>query len=219
MSSFFSTFVRGHQVEIVETYLVFFVVGLSYFFPRLGSANFARWESVFARFALRRRLAVILTGVVALAARAIVLPILPVPVPSIHDEFEYLLMADTFAHFRVTNPPHPMAAHLETFHVLQHPTYTGIVPPMQGLVLAAGQLIGGHPFVGVWLSIGVMCAAVCWMLQGWLPPKWALLGGALVVMRFTVFNYWADSYWGGAIAAAAGALVLGAFPGSRNACV
>ena len=212
MSSFLSTFIRGHQVESVETYLVFLAVAVSYFFPRLGSARFARWESGFARFALRRRLAVLLTGVAALAARAIVLPILPVPVPSIHDEFEDLLMGDTFAHFRLTNPAHPMAAHLETFHVLQHPTYTGIIPPMQGLVLAVGDLMGGHPFVGVWLSVGLMCAAVVWMLQGWLPPRWALLGGVLVVMRFAVFSYWSDSYWGGAIAAAAGALVLGAFP-------
>jgi hypothetical protein len=212
MSSLISTFFRGHQVETVETYLVFFAIALSYLFPRFASARFGQWERGFARLALRRRLAVILTGVVALAARAIVLPILPVPLPSIHDEFEYLLMGDTFAHFRLTNPAHPMGAHLETFHVLQQPTYTGIVPPMQGLVLGVGKLIGGHPFIGVWLSIGLMCGAVCWMLQGWLPPKWALLGGALVVVRFAVFSYWSDSYWGGAIAATAGAVVLGAFP-------
>ena len=141
MSFFLSTFIRGHQVEVVETYLVFFAVGISYFFPRLGSTRFARWERGLARIALRRRLAVILTGAGALAARAIVLPILPVPVPSIHDEFEDLLMGDTFAHFRLTNPAHPMAAHLETFHVLQLPTYTGIIPPMQGLLLAAGKII------------------------------------------------------------------------------
>lgn len=212
MFSLLSTFILGHQVEILETYLVCLAVGLSYVFPRLGSARFAQWERGFANFAQHRRLAVILTGAVALAARAIVLPILPVPVPSIHDEFEYLLMSDTFTHFRLTNPAHPMGAHLETFHVLQRPTYTGIVPPMQALVLAAGNLIGGHPFIGVWLSIGLMCGAVCWMLQGWLAPKWALLGGALVVMRFAVFSYWSDSYWGGAVAATAGALVLGAFP-------
>jgi len=203
-------------VEEMEWYVVVLVVIFSLLFPRLASVHFAALERAFARLARRRVLACVAVGLLALIARAAVLPLLPVPVPAVHDEYENLLMADTFSHGRLTNPPHPMRIHFETFHVLQEPTYMGIVPPAQGMLLAAGKVIGGHPFAGVWVSVGIMCAAICWMLQGWLPPGWAMLGGLLAVMRFGVFSYWANSYWGGALAATGGALVLGAYPRIRK---
>jgi hypothetical protein len=187
------------------------LLAAGWFAPTVGDRGFQLLERAATRLAKHKSLTILTVGLAAILARLALLPVLPVPIPAMHDEFSYLLAADTFAHGRLANPPHPMAVFFDTFHVLQHPTYASKYLPAPGAALAVGQLLGA-PWIGNLLTLAGMCMAMTWMLQGWFPAPWALLGGALVLLRIGLFNYWIDGYLGGSIAVLGAALVLGAFP-------
>ena len=151
-------------------------------------------------------------GGLTVALRLAMLPKAGVPIPSTADDDSYLLLADTLRHLRLANPAHPLYRFFESNFVLQQPSYGSIFPLGQGIALALGRAIFGHPWAGVLLSEGLFCALCYWMLRAWVRPAWAFAGGLLAVFTFGPLTYWMNSYWGGAVSGIAGCLVFGALP-------
>ncbi len=164
------------------------------------------------RIARQKVVMCLLVIAMTMAIRIAVLPRIPIPQPYVADEFSYLLGAETFASGHLTNPAHPMWVHFETFHELMQPTYMSKYPPGQALFLAIGWRLLGNPWFGVWISFGLFGACLCWMLQNWVPPVYAVLGTAITLSKISLLGYWMNSYWGGAVAASAGCLLLGVLP-------
>ena len=203
----------GPSLLVIEAGLTAIAIAVAFAWPRLGATWFSPIERAFGRLARRKGLAVAVVGLSALLLRLAILPQFPIPLPFSPNDFSFLLAADTFVHGRLTNPTPAMWTHFESVHITMQPTYMSMYFPAPGLVMAAAKVLFGHPWYGILISCALMCAAICWMLQAWLPPTWALLGGMLAILRLGLFSYWINTYTGGgAISALGGALVLGALP-------
>jgi hypothetical protein len=187
------------------------VAACAWFAPAFKEPLVRGWERTAARFAAHRALSCVAIALFVLLTRVVLLPVWQIPKPYIWDEFGYILQADTFASARLTNPPHPLAPFFESIYVLQSPTYNAKFPPGQGLMLSVGKAIFDQPWFGVWLSCGLLAAALCWALQGWFPPAWALFG-SVIALPLCISSYWMNSYWGGAVTGIGAALVIGAIP-------
>src|SRR5215813_2730929 len=138
----------------VEALGVLLAIVLAKFFPKLGTGVFRLAEILWKQFAEPQRRAMVLAFLTPIVIRLLMWPVYPTPQPKIHDEFSHLLIADTLLHGRLSNPTHPMWEHLETIHVIFHPTYASKYPVGQGVALAIPQIVGLPSYCGMWLSCG-----------------------------------------------------------------
>lgn len=194
---------------IIEVIFALAAVGAALVFPSLGRRPRRLYAALasFSRHYVRCGIAVAL---LPLAIRFALLPWVPVPAPAVQEEFSNLLEADTFAHGRLANPPHPMSVFFDNVQIIQYPKYVSARLPGTAVFLWAGQKLFGLPWIGVCLAVAAMCAAFYWMLLGWTRPRWALFCAILFALHFGIFTYWMNSYWPGSPPALGGALVLGA---------
>jgi hypothetical protein len=165
------------------------------------------------RTARREALWIVVAALLGPSIRLALLPILPIPILTIHDEFVHLLAADTLLQGRLANPPHPYSDHFETIYVLQKPTYAAGYPPGIGATLAAGWKLTGDPWFGVWMAMVLCCGSIAWLQYRWSPPLAAWAGSLLFSLAIGISSLWMNTYWGGAVPGAGGALAFGALPG------
>jgi hypothetical protein len=206
----YSILTSSKQLQSVLEAIALLAIALGFLLPRFGTRWYRTVESRLGAIARHPGKAILIAGALPMAIRVLLLPLFPIPKPYVHDEFSYLLMADTFAHGRVSNPVPPEWKHFEAEYVLLQPSYASQYQPGQGVVLAAGQLITGQPWWGVWASVGLMCGILYWALGSILPRGWALFGAFAAALQFGIFGFWMNSYFGGALTACGGALVFGA---------
>lgn len=132
------------------------------------------------------------------------------PVPSCHDEFSHLLVADTLRHGRLANPAPELWQPFQSFHVLVNPSYASKFPLGPGALFALGWTLIGTPAAGIWFGAAFCTGAVTWAAAGCMPRRWAVLAGLMLTLNPNVHHQWSLNYMNGWLTAAAAALVAGA---------
>jgi hypothetical protein len=76
---------------LIEGGLTTIAIAIAFAWPRLGASWFSGIEHAFGRLARKQHLAVIAVGLATLLLRLAILPIIPIPLPFVPDDFSFLL--------------------------------------------------------------------------------------------------------------------------------
>ena len=110
------------------------------------------------------------------------------PLPTVQDEYSYLLQSKIFAHLHWTAPPPPAASSFQQPHVLTTPRVASKYPPGHALLLAVGAAAGAPWLVPLVLS-GISAALIFLLTEAVTGPWialvcWAVWLGDPVTLKF-----------------------------------
>ena len=131
------------------------------------------------------------------------------PYPKVLDEYGHLLIADNLVNGKIASPTHSEYEFFESIFVLHQPSFTGKYPPGQGMLLAIGIKLFGHPIAGVWITYLLAAFATYWFLRYFMTQGWSLFGALLIFFHGKLLADWGMTYWGGSPAMLGSALFFG----------
>ncbi len=97
---------------------------------------------------LNQRLVYFLLFITSLAIN-LTLALLINPVPTLYDEFSYLIGADLLSQGKICAEQHPFWQHFESFMLISQPAYCSKYLPLQSIILALGQILFQKPIFGL----------------------------------------------------------------------
>lgn len=102
--------------------------------------------------------------------------------PAYHDEFSYLLQAETFAEGRLAWPKAPVSPDLfHQFHVLNEDVTVSRYFPLTGLWIVPSYALG-HPIWGHWSAGALAAVLFFWSSRMMMPERTAMLCGIFIAV-------------------------------------
>jgi hypothetical protein len=195
--------------EIWQLPLTLAMVVLAIVVARYPENPLARFEAFIGAIASRPYLSLTLIVLIAIGGPLALRPFVGFPDAFIADEYSLMLQAKTYLSGRMANPALP--ANFAQDWVILSPTHASQYPVLRSLPLLVGYAAGVGAWGGVVLSMAALAAAVYWMVSVWIHPRYAFVAALLVILRFGLFGFWVNSYYGPALTALGGVLLLGSF--------
>ena len=176
---------------------------------------FVKIEDLIRKIEDRPYLSAALLAGVAACLRLSLSPFIGTPQPIVPDEPSLMLQAQTYFSGRLANHVN-LLPDFESVYVLLSPTYSSQYPVLRSFPLVVGYCLGIGAWGGVLLSVVALTVAVYWMVREWINARYAFIAALIVIIRYGLFSFWVNSYFGGAFTALGGVLLLGGFKAVKS---